>query len=104
MRKWIKKENQDAKDFHGKRTPRSGGLWSFKGDIKSDRFLIESKQTEKKGFTITKKLWNKIYQEAIESRKLPLLSIQIDDVDIVVLDKNDLLMLLEGNGRNVKNN
>jgi len=97
MKKWVKKETKDAKDFNGTRTPRSGGLWGFKGDIKSDKFLIESKETEKDSFRITKKLWNKIYTEAIESRRLPLLSIQIDDIDIVVMDKNDLLMLLEDN-------
>lgn len=95
MKKWIKKENKDAEDFGGKRTPRSGGLWGFKGDIKSDHFLIESKQTEKDKFIITKKLWDKIYREAMEARRLPMLSLQIDDIEVVVIDKNDFLALNE---------
>lgn len=95
MKKWQKKEKQDEDDFNGKRTPRSGGFWGFKGDITSREFLIESKHTTQKGFRITEELWDKIYDEALKSRKKPLISLQINDTEMVILDKDDFLELYD---------
>lgn len=97
MRKWQKKEIEDAKSFNGKKTPRSGGFWSFPGDITTERFLIDSKATDKKGFRITAKIWHKIYNEALKSRKLPCLSVSLrnEDIELVILDRNDFLSLLK---------
>jgi hypothetical protein len=90
MIKWQKKENKDKKSFGGKRTPRSGGLWFIPGDVKIDKFLIDSKQTDHNSFSITLEIWKKIYREALNSRKLPCLSIELGDgTEVVVLDKND---------------
>jgi len=97
MKDWQKKETKDAKDFGGRKTPKSGGAWSFPGDVTTDKFLIDSKLTERKSFTITCKIWKKIYNEALKSRKLPCLSISLinEDIEIVVLDKNDFLELIK---------
>jgi len=97
MKNWQKKEKKDAKDFKARRTPRSGGIWSFSGDLKNDRFLIESKKTEKKGFNITNKIWEKVWAEALKSQRMPLLSIELgNEMEIVVLEKGDFLSLLNG--------
>ena len=94
---WQKKEHNDAKDFGGRVTPRSGGAWSFPGDVKTDDFLVDSKTTEHKSFSITRDMWKKVYNEALKSQKLPMLSIQLlnDDIEMVVLDKNDFITILE---------
>lgn len=95
MKNWVRKEKRDAADFGAKRTPRSGGIWSFPGDLKNDKFLIESKKTEKKGFTITNKTWEKVWAEALKSQRMPLLSIELGNaMEIVVLEKGDFLSLL----------
>lgn len=96
MKPWQKKERQDAKDFGGKVTPRSGGYFSFAGDVITKDFLIDSKVTEKKGFRITGNIWRKIYNEALKSRRLPILSISLinEDIELVVLDKNDFLSMI----------
>lgn len=97
-KKWQNKERRDAKDFGGKVTPRSGGFWAFAGDVKTDDFLIDSKFTKTDSFKITKKIWDKLYGEALKARKTPLLSLEIgEELELIVIDKNDLLQLLEGN-------
>lgn len=90
MKRWQKKETKDSVSFGGKRTPRSGGLWFKPGDVTTEEFLIDCKSTEKKSFSITEQIWDKINTEALKCRKLPCLSIQLGNgVEVVVLDKND---------------
>jgi len=57
----------------------SGALWFDKGDIKTDTHLIDCKYTEQKGFRITSKILQKIWNEALDSNKLPALIIGIKD-------------------------
>ena len=97
MKDWQKKESKDAKSFGGKVTPKSGGFWAFAGDVVTDKFLIDSKTTEKKSFSVTKKIWRKLYNEALKSRKIPILSLLLinESIELVVLDKNDFISLLE---------
>ena len=94
-KKWHKKERRDRDSFGGRRTPRSGGLWGFKGDIKSDKFLIESKQTEKKSYSVTQKLLQKLWNEAILEQRIGVLSVELGDgKEFVCLEKNDFLELI----------
>ena len=95
--KWREKEIKDAKDFKGKLTPRSGGYSSFPGDVFTKDFLIDSKLTESKSFSVTVGMWHKIYNEALKSRRLPCLSVSLSayDIELVILDKNDFISLIE---------
>lgn len=95
MKAWKKKELKDSQDFKGKKTRGSGNYWARPGDIKSKDFLIESKQTEKKSYSISIDKWQKISDEALFSFRLPLLSIIIKDTELVVLAKEDFLKLIK---------
>ena len=57
----------------------SGALWFDKCDLKTEDHAIEVKYTEKKSFSITKKILNKLWDEAFERNKLPALIIGIKD-------------------------
>lgn len=94
MKKWQKKEKSDAKEFGGYVQKGSGNTWSAPGDVKTDRFLIDSKQTDKKSYSVSIKTWDKLYEEALFAKKLPILSLKIQDVEVVVLDKEDFLKIL----------
>lgn len=94
MKKWVKKEKSDAKEFGGYRQKGSGNTWSAPGDVKTDKFLIDSKQTDKKSYSVTIKTWDKLYEEALFAKKLPILSLKIQNVEVVVLDKEDFLKIL----------
>jgi len=95
MKKWQKKENKDQKTFSGRKQKGSGNKWYAPGDIKTDIFLIESKQTEKKSFGVSLKLWDKIYEEALFSHRLPMLSLGIQGINLVVLDAEDFFNLIK---------
>ena len=55
----------------------SGALWFDKGDLKTKDYVIECKFTEKKGFRITTKMLQKIWNEALDANKLPLIVVGI---------------------------
>jgi len=93
-KRWQVKERRDAKDLGGNVTPRSGGFWSFAGDVKTDRFLLDSKYTETDHFKVSTKIWNKIYDEALLAQKTPILSLEIENLELVVIDKYDFLTIL----------
>jgi len=57
----------------------SGALWFSKGDLSTEEYLIECKTTGKGSYSISKKLLEKLWNEALESSKLPLLVIGIQD-------------------------
>ena len=56
-----------------KDTINSGALWFDKGDKKFGNYLIEVKETDKKGFRVTTKLVEKIINEAYTVKKEPLI-------------------------------
>ena len=95
LNKWRGKEKKDAKDFGGYRQKGSGNFWSKPGDVKTDKFLIDSKQTDKQSYSITLKTWDKLYKEALFSFRIPILSLLIKDKELVVLSKEDFLKLRE---------
>lgn len=92
--KWEKWEEELAKDF-GEMQVGSGRVWNKKGDVKSRKFLIEAKQTDKKSFSITDALWEKIYGESLDSFRMPMMGIKIGDTKLVVLDKDEFKNLLQ---------
>ena len=94
-KKWVKAEKKDKKDFGGSRNKGSGNYWANPSDISSKFFLIESKQTDKGSYSISLKTWNKLYSESLFKYKLPLLSLHIQDKELVILSKQDLLKILK---------
>lgn len=85
-RRSQKQEKSVAKDFNAKVTVASGALWGMKGDIRSDKFLIECKTTAKTYYSLTAKTWEKIEQEAIRDHmRIPLMVIDLEDRDRVVV-------------------
>jgi hypothetical protein len=92
---WRKKEKSDAKSFFGHRTPRSGGLWNCPGDVKTDDFLLDCKHTDKKSFSVSEQIMNKVHMEALKSSKIPGLSVELGDGnEFIVLRKQDFLTII----------
>lgn len=98
MKKWEQKEKADAKVFNGKRQKGSGNYWAAPGDVKTENFLIDSKQTSKPSYSIAKKTWDKLYEEALFSYRVPILSLLIQDLELVVMSKEDFFTYLNGKG------
>ena len=65
----------------------SGAFWFDKGDLETEDYLIECKYTEKGSYSVNKKLFHKIWIEALEKHKLPKIIIGIkDDKKILIFD------------------
>ena len=81
----MKKSNKEkGQDFENKcqKTINSGALWFNKGDLKTEDYVIDCKYTDKKGFRISTKILEKIWNEALDANKLPMLIIGIKDENI----------------------
>lgn len=55
----------------------SGAIYFDPGDLKTDNALIECKFTDKKSYRIPLKVLEKLWEEALDSNKLPRLVIGI---------------------------
>ena len=85
-RRSQKQEKSVAKKFNARLTAASGALWGMKGDVRSDKYLIECKTTEKDYYTLTSKVWEKIQEEAIQDHmRIPLMVIDLKDTDRYVV-------------------
>jgi hypothetical protein len=69
-------EKKAAKRIGGKITPASGALQHSKGDIRKDRFLIDSKATVNESFRLTTEQLAKISKEALDAGKDPAILVQ----------------------------
>lgn len=96
----MRSDGQKLSQFHEKRlakalggtpVPASGAFWSMKGDVRSEKYLLEHKATAKDSFSITKTVWKKISLEAVLSSRIPLLGIAVSDCRLMVQDENDWL-------------
>lgn len=81
MKSQKKTSKKIGQEFERKvqKTINSGQLWLDKGDLKTEDYLIECKTTEKKSYRITTKLLQKLWNEAFEANKLPMLIIGLKD-------------------------
>lgn len=82
-----------AGKVQGSRPAASGAFWTRKGDVRSEDLLIEAKTTDKASYSIKKQIWEKIRREALLDGRMPVLAIQIQDRNLVVLDEEDFLAL-----------
>lgn len=86
-----KQERSLAANLGGRTVPASGAFWSRKGDVRTDDLLVEAKTTEAASFSIKRATWEKIRKEALLDGRIPVLAIQIQGRNLVVLDEEDFL-------------
>jgi hypothetical protein len=89
MKNWELKEDHDAKTIKGRKNRGSGNRWYNPGDSRSDNFLVESKFTERKSYSLNRNRIQKICNEALLVFKIPLFMVQIQDLEVVVMMKED---------------
>ena len=90
-----KQEERIAKEFGGGRVPGSGAFWHRKGDVRTKHFLMELKRTDASSYRITKNVWLKIRKEALLEGKMPVMILDIQDLELVVLSKEEFLGFID---------
>lgn len=89
-----KHENRLSKVIGGSRTAASGAFWSRKGDVRSDKLLVEHKWTGKKSKTIQSAELKKITTEAVLDGRTPVFGLHLDGEDYIVMLETDLMELI----------
>ena len=90
----VKRQGQRA-EKKARQTINSGSLWFDKGDLQTNKYLIEVKHTSKKGFRITTSLLEKLVDEAHSIHKDPLLVIYIGKFKVIAkIEKNGLWWIM----------
>ena len=77
-KRWQKQEKEVAEKIKGRRTKGSGAGWT-KGDVRSDKFIVEAKSTKHKSFRITIDLIEKLEADAFGSDKIPIFAIELEN-------------------------
>jgi hypothetical protein len=98
MNKSKRQEKEIAKEVNGRRRPFSGARLTLKGDVFSDRLLIECKRTEQKSLNVKVDWLDKIYNHANGVLKIPAVVIDFDCARVkrwVMLPWYDFLRLIE---------
>lgn len=71
-------ERSVAKDLNAETVIASGALWGSKGDVRSDKLLVECKTTDKSWYSLSLPIWKKIEQEAIhDGLRIPVMCIEV---------------------------
>lgn len=90
-----KQEKRSAKDYDGITTSASGARGN-KGDVNlKSGFKLENKTTDKNSIRVEKKWLDKIEEEAFEVGVMPLLEIELQDQQWVIMRKEDFIKFLE---------
>lgn len=94
----LKSERKKAKSLGVTCVPGSG-CSKRKGDHYNDHFLIEQKDTTRNSFSIKKETYLKIYKEASDLGKSPVLNIDFKDptgdVELYAITREDFIYLME---------
>lgn len=87
-------ERSVAKSF-GRRMPASGASQQAhkKGDVQSDKLMIEAKATRKGSFNLKHDTLAKLVREARAVNKIPVLVVRFLAEEVVVVDEREWVML-----------
>ena len=90
---WQDQEKRIAKAVGGKVNAGSGAF-DRKGDVRSPTYHIEAKWTAKKQVTIKASVLEENIREALIEGRLPVLALELNGRNYVVLDENDFLEII----------
>lgn len=82
---WVKWEREFGSDFGMNQVVASGSTDNFKGDCKGNKFLVDCKYTERKTYSLTFDMWEKINHWAINENRSPMLAARTCGGDFIVM-------------------
>lgn len=84
-RRAVRQESGLAARLGGRRQPGSGNQWHSKADVKSKRFVVECKTTEKDQYILKKKDLDALRRIAIFERREWAFQIDLNGMPVVVM-------------------
>ena len=90
MTGWEKQEKGIARRRGGSRQPGSGSGWRRRNDVREGRDILwEAKYTSGMSITVSRAVWSDLRKNAILSGAMPALDLQIGDLGLVVISRDD---------------
>ena len=87
---WEKQELGIARRRGGVRTRGSGSGWRQRNDVREGRSILwEAKYTSAMSISIKRTTWSELRKNAILAGAMPALDIQIGDLGLVVISRED---------------
>jgi hypothetical protein len=87
---WEKQEKDIARRRGGARTPGSGSGWRRRNDVREGRSILwEAKYTSGASISVKRVTWSELRKNAVLSGAMPALDIQIGDLGLVVISRDD---------------
>lgn len=86
--KWRDWEREVSREFGFKEVVASGSTDNFKGDCKGNKLLVDCKHTDKKVYSLTFDMWEKVTTWAINESRQPMLAVRTELGDYVVLPEH----------------
>jgi Holliday junction resolvase len=87
---WEKQEKDLARRRGGARTRGSGSGWRQRNDVREGRHILwECKQTSGVSISVKRVTWSELRKNAILSGAMPALDLQIGDLGLVVISRDD---------------
>lgn len=83
--RWRQWELEVASDTEGSITVGSGNQWYSKSDVRTEKYRISCKDTEKNSFSITRSDWREIDRISAQDNKIPVLAINISGVKLALI-------------------
>jgi hypothetical protein len=94
----VKDERNWATRRGGRTQTNSGRQWYAKGDTKDEILLSDTKETQRKSYTIRREDWQQLTRWALDNHRVPCLKIRFvggDKSEIVVIPADFLEQLLD---------
>jgi len=85
-------EKRLAKKVGGSVNAGSGNHWSRKGDVRSEKYLIEHKYTSHQSYSLKVEEMDKLYKEAMMVGREPIFCISMGGKNYVVQLEDDWLV------------
>lgn len=84
-RSWERWESRVAEDIGGERVIGSGATDRFKGDVKSNDYLVECKWTGGNAYRLTATLWHRVSMWGRNEQRTPVVAIRAATGSAVVV-------------------
>jgi hypothetical protein len=86
-----KHEKRLAKTLDGSTVAASGAFWSRKGDVRSEKYLVEHKFTDAKSYSLKAVDLQKLEKEAIMVGRIPVFAVSLGGKNYFILLEDDYL-------------
>lgn len=94
---WRRWEKDVCSEFGFKEVAASGATDNYKGDCKGEVFLVDCKFTERKTYSLTFSMWEKVFRWAVNENRHPMIAVRAELGEFIIVDEPRYYAMTENN-------